>query len=164
MARHGVARARGDVELDATGGRAERQAGVGERAARVGLVVGEAGLDRRDGGTSVGLGGGVLALLLLTKEGRQGDGGEDADDENDDEKLDQCEALLVIAQLAQHSILLGSICSDKPAPLVPPVRQLGFLVLRSVALRPTLASGLPLASEGIWPTYPSGYRVAVPWF
>src|SRR6185312_4821808 len=60
VARHGVARARGDVELDATGGRAERQAGVGERAARVGLVVGEAGLDRRDGGTSVGLGGGVL--------------------------------------------------------------------------------------------------------
>src|SRR5262249_13649408 len=116
--------------------------------------------DLRDGVTSVGLGGGVLALLLLAKERRQGDRGEDADDQDDDEKLDQREARLVIAQLAQHLDPPRINCSDKPAPLVPPGRQPGVLELRPVALRPALASGLPLASEGIWPSYPPGYRAA----
>src|SRR6185503_16570994 len=85
----------GDGDLDLAGRGADRQAGARrDGAARVGLTVGEAGLDLRDGVTSVRLGGGVLALLLLAQERRQGDGGEDADDEDNDEELDKREARL----------------------------------------------------------------------
>src|SRR5262249_31009164 len=65
------------------------------RARRVGLRVGVARLDLRDGVPRVRLGRRVLRLLLLTEEARQRDRGEDADDQDDDEQLDQREALLV---------------------------------------------------------------------
>src|SRR2546421_611689 len=74
---------------------------VGGRALRVVLRVGEARLHRRDRITCVRLGGGVLALVLLTKEGRQRDRRQDPDDQNDDEELDQGETLLVLGALAQ---------------------------------------------------------------
>src|SRR6478735_4683152 len=74
------------------------------------------------------------------------------------EKLDQGEARLVIAQLAQHSILLGSVALVTNQ-LHSCLRSAARLPrVRSVALRPTLASGLPLASEGIWPSVRPGYR------
>ena len=49
----------------------------------------------------VRLGSGVLTLLTLAEEGRQSDGGEDADDQNDDQELDEGETLLVLAALTQ---------------------------------------------------------------
>jgi hypothetical protein len=41
-------------------------------------------LDQGEGVAHVRLGLGVLALVLLIEEGRKGDGGEDADDQDDD--------------------------------------------------------------------------------
>ena len=79
--------------------RAQRRRGV---AQRVVLVVGEAGLDVRDEVAGIRLGGCVLALLLLTEEGRQGDRGKNADDQNDDEELDEREALFVAADALVH--------------------------------------------------------------
>ena len=73
--------------------------------ARVVLRVGKARLDMRDQVARIGLRRRVLALLLLTQEGRQGDRGKDADDQNDDKELHEREAILVvraIAQLVQH--------------------------------------------------------------
>src|SRR4051794_2979760 len=138
----------------------DRHAGLGRdeiagagHARRVVGGVGVAGLDVRDRVADISLGRGVLALLLLAEERRESDGGEDADDQNDDEELDQGEARLVIAQLAQHF--------DPPRIKLQLTNQLHSCLrsgssasssLRSVALRPTLASGLPLASEGIWPS------------
>ena len=49
----------------------------------------------------VKLGSGILALLTLAEEGRQSDGGEDADDQNDDQELDKGETLLVLSALAE---------------------------------------------------------------
>src|SRR4051812_28309982 len=146
----GEGEARGRVRHDAAGGRA---------AVDVRVLVGEARLDLRDGVTSVGLGRGVVALVALAEEGRQGDGGEDADDQDDDEKLDQGEARLVIAQLAQHFDPPGSRCGWRTSS----TRASGFgssasSIWRSVALRPALTSGLPLASEGIWPSLRSVHR------
>ena len=94
--------------------RGDVQAGVAEvgrgLALRVVLLVRVARLDLRDGVTSVRLGVGVLALLLLAQEGRQSDGGEDADDQDDDEELDEREALLrSLRTLCSTWILLGSI-------------------------------------------------------
>src|SRR5437764_2495361 len=53
------------------------------------------------------LGGRILTLRALAEEGRQSDGGENADDQDDDQELDQGEALLVssaLAQLAEHVV------------------------------------------------------------
>src|SRR5438477_481388 len=58
-------------------------------AVRVSLLVREASLDLRHQVARVGLRRSVLALLLLAKEGRQGDRGKDADDQDDDEELDK---------------------------------------------------------------------------
>src|SRR4051794_21560341 len=87
----------------------DRETGVAELGRRVAVVVvllvGVARLDLRDRVTTVRLGIGVLALLLLTQEGRQSDGGKDADDQNDDQELDEREALLLVdalAELPQH--------------------------------------------------------------
>ena len=74
-------------------------------SAHVGLVV---GVVRLHGGLALadaGLGLGVLRTGTLTEEGGQGDRGEDADDQNDDQELDEGEALLVLmrdAQLVEH--------------------------------------------------------------
>ena len=48
-------------------------------------------------GAGLGLGLCVLRLTALAEERRQCDRGKDADDQNDDEKLDQCEALLTLS-------------------------------------------------------------------
>jgi hypothetical protein len=55
-------------------------------------------LDQREGVANVGLGLGVLALVLLVEEGRKGDRGEDADDDEDYRDLDQREPGLVMRQ------------------------------------------------------------------
>ena len=66
-----------------------------------------------DGGSlagvaSVGLGARVLSLRALAEEVRQSDGGQDADDQDDDEELDQSEAGLLGldtgAELPQHCV------------------------------------------------------------
>src|SRR5690606_41559425 len=44
----------------------------------------------------VGLGRGVLGLVALVEEQRDGDRGEDADDDDADEELDQGEALVLV--------------------------------------------------------------------
>src|SRR3954452_14463602 len=100
---------RGDGHLACAG--ADVEAGVAElrsrRAVRVaaGRVRG-ARLDLRDGVTGVRLGLCVLALLLLTEEGRQGNRGENADDQDHDEELDERKALLLavdpLGKLPQH--------------------------------------------------------------
>src|SRR5687767_1933331 len=90
---------------------AQRKAAAGDVsvrgvAANVRLGRGEARLHVRNEVTHVGLRLGVLTLLTLTKERRQRDGGQDADDQNDDEQLDEGEALLpvmnALAELPQH--------------------------------------------------------------
>ena len=48
------------------------------------------------GRPEVGLGLRVIRLLALTQEGRNGDPGKNADDQDDDEELDQGEALLFL--------------------------------------------------------------------
>ena len=76
------------------------------RAADVRLGVGEAGLHVGREVTSVRLGSRVLTLLTLTKERRQRDGRQNADDQNHDEQLDEGKTLLpvvdAIAKLPQH--------------------------------------------------------------
>src|SRR5207248_9786499 len=72
----------------------------------VGVGVRVAGLHLTDHVASVRLGGRVLGLGALTEEVRQSDRGQDADDQNDDEKLDQSETGLLglntCAELPQH--------------------------------------------------------------
>src|SRR5205814_3567146 len=76
-----------------------------------------AGLDLRHEVARIGHRRRVLALHLLAKEGRQGDRGKDADDQNDNEELDQREAALLglntLAELPQHVrvLLEGSFAS-----------------------------------------------------
>src|SRR4051794_29011021 len=97
---------------DADGPAAGRRSAVDEREARVGelsnrvasrvvLRVHVAGLDLRDQVARVGLGRGILGLLALAEERGKSDGGKDADDENDDQKLDQGETLLTLSALAE---------------------------------------------------------------
>src|SRR4051794_37340864 len=108
--RHGVARS-----TDGRGGHlttvgADVEARVresGGAAVRVHAgVVGRARLDLRDEIASVRLRLRVLTLLLLTEEGRQGDRGKNADDEDHHEELDEREALLLavdpLGKLPQH--------------------------------------------------------------
>src|SRR5205814_615596 len=91
-----------DVEA---GGRAVDLAGC-RHTLRVVLLVRVAGLDLRHHVARIGLRRRVLALLLLAEEGRQGDRGKNADDQDDDEELDQREAALLglnsLAELPQH--------------------------------------------------------------
>src|SRR3954454_12996096 len=90
--------------------RADVQAGVGQlsRAAVrvVTRVVRRARLDLRNQVAGVRLRLRVLALLLLAEEGRQGDRGKNADDQDHNEKLDEREALLLavdpLGKLPQH--------------------------------------------------------------
>src|SRR3954452_17616495 len=70
-------------------------------AVLVGLVVDEAGLHLRHDVARIGLRRRVLALRALPQERRQGDGGQDADDQDHDQELDQGEALLVLSALTQ---------------------------------------------------------------
>src|SRR3954454_5829190 len=109
--RAGSGAVRDDADLARARRRVDGQASVAELAGRVALVVVTlnvrcARLDLRDGVTRVGLGLRVLALLLLTEEGRQGDRGENADDEDHYEELDEREALLLavdpLGKLPQH--------------------------------------------------------------
>src|SRR4051794_20108038 len=80
---------------------------LGERAsgtiggADVGLLVGVVGLESRLGRTGGRLGLGVLSLGALVEERGQGDRGEDADDQDDDQELDQGETLLALGALAE---------------------------------------------------------------
>src|SRR4051812_24113778 len=83
-----------DVEAGRAGGHLRRTAGVR-------LGVGEAGLHVGDQVARVGLRGRVLTLLTLAEEGRQSNGGKDADDQNDDQELDKGETLLVLSALAE---------------------------------------------------------------
>ena len=48
-----------------------------------------------------GLGLGVLRLAALVEEGRQRDRGKNADDHNDDQKLDEGETLLTLSALTK---------------------------------------------------------------
>src|SRR2546423_1105557 len=75
---------------------------------------------------------GVLSLRTLTEERRQSDRSQDANDQNDDKKLNQREPLLVLcasAQLMQHGnppwILLGLFVlaarSSVPTPPRPSI-------------------------------------------
>src|SRR5205807_3653994 len=80
------------------------------------LLAGEARLHLRDHVAGVGLRVRVLALLLLAEEGRQGNRGKDADDQNDDQELDQGKTALLglntLAELPQHyssSLSLGLV-------------------------------------------------------
>src|SRR5436190_3853673 len=91
-----LADARPDVEVRAR--RGERG-----RAADVLVVLREARLHLGDHVAHVGLGGRVLALQALAEEGRQGDGGEDPDDQDHDQQLDQGEAALIGAEAAALS-------------------------------------------------------------
>ena len=59
-------------------------------------VVDVVGRDLLAKGRHVGLGSGVLSLLALVQEHRDGDRGKDADDDHDDEKLDEGEATLTL--------------------------------------------------------------------
>ena len=78
------------------------EAGAPRTATLVSLAVDVARLQLADHVSSVGLGARVPALVALAEEARQGDRGEDADNQNDDEELDEGKTLLLIAQLAQH--------------------------------------------------------------
>jgi hypothetical protein len=77
-------------------------------AAHIGLLLAVERLQMRDHVARGGLGVGVLALLPLAQEGRQRNGGQDADDENHDEELDEREAPLLamqtFAELPQHCV------------------------------------------------------------
>src|SRR3954452_9748883 len=66
------------------------EGGLGDAVVR--LVVGVIGLHRRRRVADEALGGRVLGLLTLAEEGRQGDRGKDADDQDDDQELDEGEA------------------------------------------------------------------------
>src|SRR3954465_5548091 len=108
---HDVARRRrGAAGGHLTAGRADVEARVAERrggAVRVHAgVVGRARLDLRHEVAGVRLRLRVLTLLLLTEEGRQGDRGENADDQDHNEELDEREALLLavdpLGKLPQH--------------------------------------------------------------
>ena len=52
-----------------------------------------------------GLGGGVLGSGAMAEEGRDGDYGEDPDDQDDHQELDQREPLLV----ATHPLLIDGV-------------------------------------------------------
>src|SRR3954468_8766161 len=106
-----VARLARRVHVHLTGAGAHVETGVGDvglgvTALRVVLSLREARLDGRNDVSSIGLGGGVLALLTLAEEGRQRDRGEDDDDEDHDQELDQREAPVVVlntvAEVPQH--------------------------------------------------------------
>src|SRR5947209_18184069 len=89
-----------DVDLavaatDLQTGRVAVEAVADGRALGVVLLGREARLDLRDEVARIRLRRGILALLLLTEEGRQGDRGENADDQHDNEELDEREALLL---------------------------------------------------------------------
>src|SRR3954454_8493295 len=68
---------------------------------RVVLVVRVVGLHGGLNGAGTALGLGVLSLLTLVEEGGKRDSGKNADDQNDDQKLDQGETLLVLGALAE---------------------------------------------------------------
>ena len=133
--------------------RQARRAEGGRRVAlRVVLRVREARLDLRDEVAGIRLGRRVLALLLLAEERRESDRGENADDQNDDEKLDEREALIVLARCCAACVILRLDPIDLRQLPCPPRWQPGCARLKesSVALRPALTSGVPLASEGDW--------------
>src|SRR5437868_6442550 len=103
--------------------RSDREAGRAAGAAGVRVGVRVAGLHLADHVASVGLGRAVLSLGALAEEVRQSDRGQDADDQNDDEKLDQSETGLLglntCAELPQHVCppwVLGSFASPRRTP------------------------------------------------
>src|SRR4051812_27178872 len=108
--RHDVAGGRRARGRDLTTGDADVEARVRERGGTAGRVhagvVGRARLDLRDEVAGVRLRLRVLTLLLLAEEGRQGNRGKDADDQNHHEELDEREALLLavdpLGKLPQH--------------------------------------------------------------
>src|SRR4051812_15398112 len=112
----------GVVGLDGQGGHvgrrlvAEVSQGTGRRHSRrsLSLVVAEVGhvglLERRQV-TGVALRLGVIALLALVQEDRDGDRGKDADDDDDDQELDESEATLTLlrrlADTSEHCTTSG---------------------------------------------------------
>src|SRR4051794_11442194 len=159
---HDVARSgdAGGRDLTAVGADVEaRVRESGATAVRVHAgVVGRARLDLRHEVASVRLRLRVLTLLLLTEEGRQGDRGKNADDEDHHEELDERKALLLavdpLGKLPQHVSLLLGACGLARHLVQPPKVfwwQLGRLrrdeppARAPGALRPRLATGLPLA-------------------
>jgi hypothetical protein len=62
----------------------------------------------------------VLRLLQSVEEVRDQQRGDDADDRDDDQQLDQCEALLTVANSAQHDWV-----SSPGLTILPPVDSLG---------------------------------------
>jgi len=95
---------RGDVHL-AGGGPARRQrvldAVQGGAVSGVGGVVGVVRLLSGGSFTRCALGRRVLALALLVEERRDGDRGQDPDDQDHDQELDEREALLALKALAK---------------------------------------------------------------
>ena len=69
----------------------------------------------------------VLTLRPLAEEGRQRDSSQDADDQDDNEQLDEREALLpvvnALAELPQHVVsslkvtLIGWVCAGSSGPV-----------------------------------------------
>ena len=55
----------------------------------------------------------VLGRILLTEEDRDGDRGEDADDQDDDQKLDEREAVLVVLETLALPPKRGVDCSNQ---------------------------------------------------
>src|SRR5947208_3268683 len=128
--------------------RSDRKAGRAAGAAGVRVGVRVAGLHLADHVASVGLGRAVLSLGALAEEVRQSDRGQDADDQNDDEKLDQSETGLLglntCAELPQHVCppwVVGSFASPRRTP-----RNLGLARLigrRSWFLSPNFRLACP---------------------
>src|SRR3954453_21560385 len=129
-------------------------AGLGqrERALTVDVV-------RRDllaDGGDVSLGRGVTGLLALVQEHRDGDRSENADDDHDDEKLDQGEALVLLVHrltdTSEHcspSGMMGGAVAH--IPLTWSLRTLAEAAgltrgrpSSPLALRPRLTTGVPL--------------------
>src|SRR5436853_379856 len=115
LGRDGVVAGAGRRNRDLARAGTDVQTGVRRAGALlVVLLAGEAGLDLRHHVARVRLGVRVLTLLLLAEEGRQGDRGKDADDQNDDEELDKGKTALLrlntLAELPQHNrVLLGGL-------------------------------------------------------
>src|SRR4051794_10765777 len=126
--------------------------GQRERALTVDVV-------RRDllaNGGDVSLGRGVTGLLALVQEHRDGDRSENADDDHDDEKLDQGEALVLLVHrltdTSEHcspSGMMGGAVAH--IPLTWSLRTLAEAAgltrgrpSSPLALRPRLTTGVPL--------------------
>src|SRR5215210_2167531 len=149
-------RRRADVRPRRARGRAERVLDPGQNGrADAGVdaaVVGGVGLHRCLSRTRLLLGIGVVGLVPLVEERRDGDRGQQADDEHDDQQLDEREARLLaghpLTELQQHLNLLGSLAARAPC-----LRESSTPVAARLALRSL--------SEPRWLCVPASRRVCL---